>query len=119
MKKLFLTCLILVSAIATMSAQVICEVSGTILDPSGEPAIGANIVEKGTTNGVISDIDGNFSLTMHVPGDLVISMIGYKTIEVHITKCGQIVNNTFEDESEILDEVVVIPLLNEKEEPKK
>ena len=56
-------------------------VKGTVVDATGEPIIGANIMVKGTTNGCITDIDGNFSLS-NAKGTLVISFIGYKSQEI-------------------------------------
>ena len=56
-------------------------IKGKIVDSNGEPVIGANVMVKGTTNGCMTDIDGNFSLK-DAKGTLVISYIGYKTEEV-------------------------------------
>ena len=56
-------------------------VKGTVVDATGEPIIGANIMVKGTTNGCITDIDGNFSLS-NAKGTLVVSFIGYKSQEI-------------------------------------
>jgi hypothetical protein len=58
-------------------------VKGKVLDEQGEPIIGANIVEKGTTNGTITDIDGNYTLTLNDLKKAVLqfSFIGYNTLE--------------------------------------
>ena len=58
-------------------------VKGKVLDEQGEPIIGANVVEKGTTNGTITDLDGNYSLTVNdlKKAVLQISFIGYTTLE--------------------------------------
>ena len=62
-------------------------IRGTVIDNTGEPVIGANVTIKGTTNGVITDIDGNFILN-NAKGTLVVSFVGYKTQEIPITnKC--------------------------------
>ena len=53
------------------------------MDATGEPIIGANIMVKGTTNGCITDIDGNFSLS-NAKGTLVVSFIGYKSQEIAV-----------------------------------
>ena len=53
------------------------KISGTVVDETGLPVIGANVVQKGTTNGVITDIDGHFSLTVPEDAILEISYIGY------------------------------------------
>ena len=68
---------ILPSSIVTGVAQQ-RTIKGTVVDPEGIPVIGANVLEKGTTNGVITDFDGNFSL--QVSGDCIleISFVGYK-----------------------------------------
>lgn len=58
-------------------------IKGKIVDSNGEPVIGANVMVKGTTNGCMTDIDGNFSLK-DAKGTLVISYIGYKTEEVQV-----------------------------------
>lgn len=59
-------------------------IRGTVIDNTGEPVIGANVTIKGTTNGVITDIDGNFILN-NAKGTLVVSFVGYKTQEIPIT----------------------------------
>ncbi|MDD4589470.1 MAG: carboxypeptidase-like regulatory domain-containing protein, partial [Parabacteroides sp.] len=59
-------------------------VTGTVTDQKGEPIIGANIVEKGTTNGIITDNDGNFSLEVTSTSILQISYIGYLTQDINI-----------------------------------
>ncbi len=55
---------------------------GTVVDPVGDPVIGASILEKGTSNGTITDIDGNFSLNVKSGATLVISYIGFRTQEI-------------------------------------
>ena len=57
-------------------------VSGTVTDQSGEPVIGASVVEKGTRNGTVTDIDGNYSLSTAPNAVLVFSYIGYASQEV-------------------------------------
>lgn len=81
-------------------------VKGKVLDKNGEPIIGANVMVKGTTNGVITDIDGNFTLS-NAKGTLVISFIGYRTVELPIGS-QTAYNVTLQEDSEILDEVVVV-----------
>ncbi|MDO4180248.1 MAG: TonB-dependent receptor [Bacteroidales bacterium] len=82
-------------------------VSGIIKDPSGEGVIGASVLEKGTTNGTITDFDGNFTLSVSPGAILVISYIGYKTVEVKVV-AGKPINLTLAEDSEVLDEVVVV-----------
>lgn len=63
--------------------QQVGTIKGTVLDAkTGEPIIGANVVVKGTTNGIITDFDGNYTLTAPVGSVLLISYIGYQPIEV-------------------------------------
>ncbi len=81
-------------------------VSGTVTDSTGEPIIGASILEKGTTNGTITDIDGNFNLNVEAGATLVISFIGYQTVEVKAGTGPLAV--VLEDDSEMLDEVIVV-----------
>lgn len=83
------------------------QINGNILDNKGEPVIGASILEKGTTNGTITDLDGNFSLKVSSRQSiLVISYIGYKTQE--ITAQNANLQITLHEDSEALEEVVVI-----------
>ena len=83
-------------------------VSGVIKDSTGEPVIGANVREKDNpTNGTITDLDGKFNLNVTNATKLEISFIGYKTVIVDAIP-GKPVNVTLEDDSEMLDEVVVV-----------
>ena len=80
-------------------------VKGKVVDVNGEPIIGANIVEKGTTNGIITDIDGNFTLSVARGAVLEISYIGYVTQEVKVTS--NTLSITMREDSQALEEVVV------------
>ena len=80
--------------------------TGTVKDTTGETVIGASVVVKGTTNGTITGIDGDFSLNNVKQGDIIqISFVGYKTVEVKWN--GQPLNVTLKDDTEMLGEVVV------------
>ena len=83
------------------------QLTGIIKDANGETVIGANIVEKGTTNGTISDVDGKFSLNVAPGATLVITYIGYISQEIKVDG-----RNSFsivlKEDSEMLDEVVVV-----------
>ncbi len=80
--------------------------TGTVVDAMG-PVIGASVIVKGTTNGTITDFDGNFSLSGVKKGDIIqISFVGYKTQE--IAWSGQPLNVTLKEDSEMMDEVVVV-----------
>lgn len=82
-------------------------VKGTVVDKNGEPIIGANVVVKGTTNGTITDIDGNFSLEAPGNAQLSISFIGYEAQEVAINNRSQL-SITLGEDSQALDEVLVV-----------
>ena len=83
-------------------------ISGKVVDSKGESIIGANIMEKGTSNGTITDFDGNFSLNVSAKSVLQISYIGYKTQEIPVSqlKAGAVI--TLKEDTEVMDEVVVI-----------
>ncbi len=96
------------SVTATEAVQQTKTVTGQIVDSKGETIIGANIMEKGTTNGTITDFDGKFSLTTAPNATLVISYIGYQSVEIPVSqiKAGQTI--TLKEDTEVIDEVVVI-----------
>ena len=83
-------------------------IKGVVVDAAGEPVIGANVIVKGTTNGVITDIDGNFTLNVPVNCTLQISFIGYTTKEVKVTAATSNLSIKLEEDSKTLDEVVVV-----------
>lgn len=93
--------------VSSSTQQNTRKITGIVKDQSGEPVIGANIVEKGTTNGTITDIDGQYSLEVGSNSILVVSYIGYITQEIPVGK-----NNTLDvllrEDTETLDEVIVI-----------
>lgn len=81
--------------------------TGVITDEAGEPVIGANVVEKGTTNGTVTDMNGKYSITVAPGGVLQVSYIGYNTQDVKVGN-GNVVNIALREDTEALDEVVVI-----------
>ncbi len=81
-------------------------VTGRVQSTSGDPLIGVNVVEKGTTNGTVTDLDGNFSLRVQQGKTLVFSYIGFLSQEVVVNKAK--INVTLKEDTETLDEVVVI-----------
>lgn len=83
------------------------EITGTVLDGSKMPIIGASVLEKGTTNGIITDFDGNFNLSVSPNGTLSISYVGYKTQEIPVNGKTRF-NVTLVEDTELLDEVVVV-----------
>lgn len=86
-----------------MCAQKI-EVSGTVVDPNGETIIGASIMEKGTSNGTVTDFDGNFKLTTASGAKIVVSYIGFMTQELNAEPTMKIV---LKEDAQSLQEVVV------------
>ena len=94
----------------SLSSSSVAKVTttGQVVDAKGEPLIGVSILEVGTTNGTITDIDGNFTLSVNEGATLEISYIGYKTQTLLVrAKLGQIV---MKEDTEVLDEVVVTAL---------
>lgn len=81
--------------------------TGIVKDNAGIPIVGATIMEKGSTNGTVSDLDGNFSLQMNSQGTILISYIGYITQEIKVDKNDKLII-TLEEDTETLDEVVVV-----------
>lgn len=82
-------------------------ITGVVYNDLGEPVIGANVVEKGTTNGTITDLEGNFSLGVSENATLVISYIGFLAQEVDI-KGQTVISVTLTEDTQALDEVIVI-----------
>ena len=99
-----LTCVFLF-IVGTAAAQQ--TITGTIVDSTGEPVIGATVKEQGTTNAAVTDFDGNFSLSVSGKKPVEISYIGMKTKTVDVAGKSSI-NVTLEDEANDLNEVVVI-----------
>ena len=82
-------------------------VTGTVVDPTGMPVIGANIMVKGTTNGTITDMDGRFSLDVEEGATLVVSYIGFANQEIKVSNQVNL-SITMKEDAEALDEVVVV-----------
>lgn len=90
----------------TQQANV--KVSGRVLDSMGEPIIGASVVESGTSNGTITDIDGNFSFNVSVANaQLEITYIGYQKLTVKVV-AGKVISVVLKEDTQALDEVVVV-----------
>jgi len=86
-------------------AQAQNRANGTVIDETGEPVIGAAVVEKGTTNGTVTDIDGNFELKVNKGATLQISFVGYTTQDV---KAAQGMKVVLEEDNKLLEETVVV-----------
>lgn len=91
-------------AVVQQSGKV---VTGTIVDPSGMPVIGANVMVKGTTNGTITDMDGKFSLEVEEGATLQISYIGYANQEIKVGN-QKTLSIALKEDAEALDELVVV-----------
>lgn len=84
-------------------------IAGTVVDEKGEPIIGASVVVKGTSKGVITDLDGNYNLNDIPEGALVcISYIGYLGIELNAANNQNLARIVLKEDSKVLDEVVVV-----------
>ena len=84
-RKIFLLFFCTFSAVCLSAQQQEIEVRGRVVDDNGEPAIGAAILLEGADNvGVITDVDGNFSLKAPQGGQLIVSYLGYKFVEVPV-----------------------------------
>ena len=101
LKNFFLS-FVLLSVSTVMCAQT--EIKGTVVDTKGETIIGATVMEKGTSNGTITDFDGNFTIKVKEGAILVFTYIGYQTAEL---PAQQDMKVTMKDDAEVLQEVVV------------
>lgn len=103
-KLLMLLCMFLCSFTMAFAQKT---VKGTVLDETGSSVIGANVLEKGTTNGTITDMDGNFTLKVKNDAVLVVSFIGYKDQTIPVKGKTEF-KITLKEDSGLLDEVVVV-----------
>ena len=88
-------------------------VTGTVVDPTGMPVIGANIMVKGTTNGTITDMDGNFSLEADKDAILVVSYVGFANQEIKVGNQSKL-SIALKEDVEALDELVVVGYTSQK-----
>ncbi len=102
-KKIFLLLCMVGMSVCMYAQQAI---TGSVIDASGEPIIGASVVVKGTTNGTITDFNGNFSLNAPAKSVLLISYVGYK--EQTVTAGNSPLRVVLQEDTELLDEVVVV-----------
>ena len=110
-KNYFKGMMLLVLFIALLSPMSVwaqsIQLTGTVTDASNEPIIGASVVEKGTTNGVITDFEGNFTMNVSAKATIVISYVGFQTQEIALNGRNQI-KTILKEDTEVLDEVVVV-----------
>lgn len=105
-KRLILSVLSLMVAVPLLFAQNTVQVSGKVVDIQNEPIIGVSVLEKGTTNGTITDFDGNYQISVRQGATLVFSYIGYITQEKTVS--ANTLDVTMDEDMQALDEVVVI-----------
>ena len=103
--KVFAVAVCALLTLSTAFAQSV-RMSGTVYDNNGEALAGAGVVEKGTTNGTTTDLDGKYQLTVREGATLVVSFIGFESKEV-TAKAGTL-DITLQEDQNILDDVVVI-----------
>ena len=97
------------------SAQDKVEVSGTVTDQTGEPVIGASVLEAGTTNGSVTDFDGNYKIQVKPNATLRFSFIGYETQSVRVGG-KRTINVTLFEDRQVVEEVVVVGYGHQKKE---
>lgn len=107
-KYILVMCLLSVLSFSSLSAQTV-SVKGYVYDKSsGEPLIGATVLQKGTQNGVVTDADGNFTINIPLGGTFVVNYIGYNSKELKVTATTRKLKIGMEENSMVLDEVVAI-----------
>lgn len=106
LKRLLLSALFLILSVPYLLAQGSVKVTGKVVDNQNDPMIGVSIVEKGTTNGVITDLEGNYVLSVAEGATIIYSYIGYITQEKKAV--AGVMNITLVEDAKTLDEVVVV-----------
>lgn len=101
---LFLLSAVLLWAVGVWAAPI----EGVVLDPKGEPVIGASIAEPNSTHGTITDIDGHFQLDVAAGKQLVVSYVGYRSQTIRVAADKTVYTITLQEDVEVLDDVVVI-----------
>ena len=104
MKKTIFLILCILCSLGAMAQKK--SITGVVTDASGESVIGASVVEVGTTNGVITDIDGKFTLMVDPNGKIKVSFVGYQPQTIDVKGKGSF-NIQLKEDSEMLEEVVV------------
>src|SRR5690554_742882 len=105
-KKQLLAMLFLWMTVPYLWAQESVNVSGRVVDELNEPMIGVSVFEKGTTNGVITNMEGNYALSVQKGATIVFSFIGFETQEQIVVS--DVINTVLKEDSETLEEVVVV-----------
>ena len=108
LKKIYgLALMLMMLFVSTTAMAQSVTVTGNVTDQTGEVVIGASILEKGTSNGTITDFDGNFFISVDANATLVISYVGYQTQEVAL-KGKKVVNVVMSEDAQLLQEVVAV-----------
>ena len=108
MKGLSAMLLVFLASGFTLLAQQRVTVSGTVVDESGQPAIGVGVLEKGTTNGVATDLDGKYSLSVPAGATIVFSSVGYVEEERVVPQRGGTINVSLVLDTQLIEETVVV-----------
>jgi len=98
---------LLLCTVQMVSAQSKLSVSGVVSDQNGAPIIGVTVFEDGTTNGVSTDIDGKYTLSVKPDAVVKFSIVGYVSSEIKVTKAG-VYNVILDEDTQLIEEVVVI-----------
>lgn len=106
--KLVAICSFMMIGITSFSQNIMKDIKGIVCDENGEPIIGASVMVKGTSNGTISDMDGNFNLSVPEKSIIVVSFVGYKTQEIKTNSSKSDFRIVMSDDAELLEEVVVV-----------
>ncbi|KAA5377489.1 carboxypeptidase-like regulatory domain-containing protein, partial [Phocaeicola dorei] len=91
----------------TAFAQENRTITGIVRDVTGEPLIGASVIQKGTNNGVITDVDGNFNFETIEDAELIVSYIGFRTLKLK-TAGENFIHVVLDEDSQLLNDVVVV-----------
>lgn len=104
MKRIFISIVIALTSVIALSAQNI-KVTGTVYDENREPLAGVNVLEVGTTNGTITDLDGNYSIEVPSNAKLQFSFIGYRIKQLNAVPAQHILNVIMEPDTVDLGEI--------------
>ena len=107
MKRKIISCVVLLTACLSLFAQKRA-VSGTVVDEKGEPLVGCSVLESGTANGVVTDLDGKYMISVDNGKTLTISCIGFNDATVTVLDGQSVYNVTLSEDSQLLNEVVVV-----------
>ena len=106
MKRILSIAVMMVLGAALAFAQNTITVSGTVLDELGQPMIGVGVVQQGTTNGTVTDVDGKYTVTVPRGADIEFSFVGYATQTIPANQAA--IDLTLEPDNNVLEETVVI-----------